>query len=106
MSTLASRNVLRVIGRGQLAGADQIARKLVDLLVDRLEKMRWFQKIGDAVESLVVNQNRPQQRLLRLDIVRGRTVKCGRFFDLLASCRISEGHGWCLPGNCGIARGL
>ena len=91
----------------QLARADKIAGKLIDLLMDRLEEMRRFQKIGNAVIGLVVDEYGAQQRLFRLYIVRSGTIERGRFFDLLAGCRISEGHGyWCLPGNCGIARGL
>src|SRR5262245_46387335 len=39
--------------------------------------------------------------------MRGRAVERGRFFDLLAGCRISECHGRSvLTGNCGIARAL
>src|SRR5262249_835257 len=84
-----------------------VACKLIDLLMNRLEKMRWLEKVGYTIEGLVVNEDSPQQRLLRLDIVRGRAVERSRFFDLLACCRISEGHGVsCLPGNCGIARRL
>ena len=91
--------------RRDLAGADQIARKLIDLLVDRLEEMLRLEEIGDPVERLVVDQDRAQQRLLRLDIVRSGTKDRGRFFDLLAERRIEGGHGClCLPGNCGIAR--
>ena len=37
--------------RRDLAGADQIARELVDLLVDRLEEMLRLEEIGDPVEA-------------------------------------------------------
>ena len=84
--------------RCELAGADKVARKLVDLLMNRFEKMYRLEKVGNPVECLVVDEDRAQKRLLRLDIVRGRTVERGRFFDLLAGCRISDGHGcYCLP---------
>jgi hypothetical protein len=53
-----------------LAGSDQAGGKFVDLLVDRLEEMRRLEKIGDAIERLVVDQDSAQQRLLRFDIVR------------------------------------
>ena len=80
-------------GRCKLTRADKIARKLIDLLVYRLEKMHRLQEVGDPVERLVVDEDRAQKRLLSLDIVRGRTVERGRFFDLLAGCRISDCHG-------------
>ena len=60
--------------RGDLAGADQVARELVDLLVDRLEEMLRLEEVGDAVERLVVDQDGAQQRLFRLDIVRSGTI--------------------------------
>ena len=41
------------------------------LLVDRLEEMRRLEEVGDAVERLVVDQDRAEQRLLGLDVVRG-----------------------------------
>ncbi len=91
--------------RRELSGADQVTRELIDLLMDRLEEMRRLEKIRNAVKSFVVDQDSAQQRLFRLDVMRSGTVERGRFFGLLAGCRISECHGCrCLPGNCGIAR--
>ena len=55
--------------RGDLAGADQVARDLIDLLMDRIEEMLRIEEIGDPVEGLVIDQDGAQQRLLRLDIV-------------------------------------
>ena len=92
---------------GELSGSDQVTRELIDLLMDWLEEVRRLEKIRNAVKSFVVDQNSAQQRLFRLDVVRSGTEERGRFFGLLAGCRISECHGCrCLPGNCGIARAL
>ncbi len=44
---------------------------LIDLLMDRLEEMLRFEKVRDAVEGFIVDQDCTQQRLLRLDIMRG-----------------------------------
>ena len=91
--------------RGELSGPDQVTRELIDLLMDGLEEMRRLEKIRNAVKRLVVDQDSAQQSLFRLDVMRSGTVERGRFFGLLAGCRISECHGCrCLPGNCGIAR--
>src|SRR5215470_10278356 len=60
--------------------------------MDRLEEVRRFQKVGNAIKGFVVDKDSPQQCLFRLDVVRSGTVERGRFFDLLAGCRISEGH--------------
>jgi hypothetical protein len=38
--------------------------------VQRLEEMRRLEEVRDPVEGVVVDQDRAQQRLLRLDIVR------------------------------------
>ena len=46
--------------RRDLAGADQVARKLIDFLVDRLEEMLRIEKIRDPVERLVVDQDGAQ----------------------------------------------
>jgi hypothetical protein len=43
-----------------LAGADQVARKLIDFLVNRLEEMFRIEEIRDPVEGLVVDQDRAQ----------------------------------------------
>ena len=68
--------------RGDLAHADQAAGGLEDLLVQRLEEMLRLEEIRDAVEGVVVDQDRAEQRLLRLDIVRRAPI--GR------SCRRRE----------------
>ena len=56
--------------RRDLAGPDQARHQLEDALVDRLEEMLGKQEVGDAVERVVVDQDRAQQRLLGLDVVR------------------------------------
>ena len=70
--------------RGELAGADQAARDVVDLLMDRLEEMLRLEKIGDAIKRLVIDEDRAQQRLLRLDIVRSDAIGRGGFLRPLA----------------------
>ena len=55
----ADEGLQRDRGR-HLAGADQIARKLIDFLVNRLEEMLRIEEIGDPVEGLVVDQDRAQ----------------------------------------------
>ena len=70
--------------RRDLAGADQVARDLIDLLMDRLEEMLRLEEVRNPVEGLVVDEDRAEQRLFRLDIVRGGAIERGRFFDLLA----------------------
>ncbi len=68
-------------------------------------KMGRLEKIRNALKSFVVDQISAQQCLFRLDVMRSGTVERGRFFGLLAGCRIS-GVPWMsvLTGNCGIAR--
>ena len=60
---------------GDLAHADQFAGDLEDLAVQRLVEMRRLQEIRDAVEGVVVDQDRAEQRLLGLDIVRRLAVE-------------------------------
>ena len=57
--------------RRQLAGPDQRARDLEDAAMDRLEEMLRLQEVRHAVEGVVVDEDRAEQRLLGLDIVRG-----------------------------------
>src|SRR5262249_6593418 len=66
---------------------------VVDLLVDRLEEMPRLEKIGDAIERLVVDQDGAQERLLRLDVVRGDRVRCFGLFCLYTGSRIKLCHG-------------
>ena len=61
-------------GRRDLAGADHPGRELVNFLMDRLEEMLRLEKIRDTVKRLVVHEDRAEQRLLRLDVVRSLTV--------------------------------
>ena len=58
-----------------LAGAHELRRDLVNLLVDRLEEMPRFQKVGNAIERFVVDQDCAQQRLLGLDVMRGGAIE-------------------------------
>src|ERR1051326_7922571 len=50
--------------RRGLAGAHQRADVLVDLLMQRLEEVLWLEEVGDAIERLVIDENRAEQRLL------------------------------------------
>ena len=59
---------------GDLSGPDQVARDLEDAAVDRLEEMLRFQEVRDPVERLVVDEDRTEERLFRLDIVWGGAV--------------------------------
>ena len=78
--------------RGDLAGADQVGRKLVKLLVQRLEEMPRLEEVRDPVERLVVDQDRAEQRLLGLDVMR-RNTRLGRGrFGKLADGGIEQGH--------------
>ena len=79
---------------GDLAHPDQAAGGLVDGLMDRLEEVFRLQKVRHPVERVVVDQNRAQQALFRLDIVRcapiGRSSRVG---GELENVRIKWGHG-------------
>ena len=57
-------------GGRDLAHPDQAAGGLEDGLMDRLEEVLRLQKVGNPVERVVVDQDRAQQALFRLDIVR------------------------------------
>ena len=70
--------------RGELAGADEAAREVIDLLMHRLEEMLRLEEVGDAIERLVVDQDGAQQRLLRLDIMRGGAIGRRGFLRRLA----------------------
>ena len=59
--------------RGELAGADQRSRDLIDAAMNFLDEMLDLQKIRDAVIGVVVDEDRAEQRLLGFDI-RGRNA--------------------------------
>ena len=63
---------------GDLAEADELRRLLVDLPVQRIEEVAGLEEIRDAVERLVVDQDRAEQRLLDLDVVRALAVSSAR----------------------------
>ena len=65
-----------VTGVGDLVGADQLARHLIDAPVHRLEEMDRLEEVGDAVEGLVVDEDGAEQRLLGLDVLRSGAVGC------------------------------
>jgi hypothetical protein len=48
---------------------------LINLPVQRLEKVLRLQEIRNSVESVIIDQHSAKQRLLGLDIVRRRAVK-------------------------------
>ena len=51
--------------------------------MDRLEEMLRLEEIGNPIERLVVDEDGAEQRLLRLDVVRGVAVlRRGRFRQL------------------------
>ena len=60
--------------RCRLAGPHDLGDDLVDLAVDRLVEMLGQQEIGNAVERFVVDEDGAEQRLLRLDVLRGEAV--------------------------------
>src|SRR5262245_2038509 len=61
--------------------------------MDWLEEMLRFEEVADAIKRLVVDQDRAQQGLLRLDIVGRGTVGGCRFLPrLLAKSRIKRSH--------------
>ena len=84
MSIAASRKVFSVTGVAILPARIRSRAELVDLLVDRLEEMLRLEEVGNPVERLVIDEDRAQQRLFRLDIVRSGAIERRRFFDLLA----------------------
>ena len=95
MSVSAGRKVFSVTGVATLPIADQAAGGLDNGLMDRFEEVLRLEKIRNPVERVVVDQNRAQQALFRLDIVRrapiGRSSRVGRELE---DVRISQGHGF------------
>src|SRR4029077_6195527 len=79
--------------RGQFAGANEAARDVVDLPMDRLEEMLRLKEVADAVKRLVVDQDGAEEGLLRLDIVRRGAIGRGRLPWLLAQSGIERSHG-------------
>ena len=78
--------------RRELVGTDRSAGQLENALMDRLEEMLRLEEIGDAVKRLVIDEDRPEQCLLGLDIVRRGTER--RFRRRLLACgRIEYRHG-------------
>ena len=55
--------------RRDLARANKLAQHLVDAPVQVFREMLGLEKVGDAVEGVVVHENGAEQRLFRLDIV-------------------------------------
>ena len=78
--------------RRQLAGADQAAGELENALMDRLEEVLGLEEIRDAIKRLVIDEDRAEQCLLGLDIVR-RHAERGFRRSLLACGRIEYCHG-------------
>src|SRR4029079_14989664 len=60
--------------------------------MDRLEEMLRLQEVGDPVERLVVDDDGAEQRLLRLDVLRGIAVLRRCRFRQLADGRIERCH--------------
>lgn len=77
-----------------LAHPDQAAGSLVDGLMDGFEEMLCLEKVRDPIERVVVDQDRAQQALFCLDVVRctaiGRTGPVGRELEHV---RIKWCHG-------------
>ena len=59
--------------------------------MDRLEKMLRFEKIAHPVKRVIVDENRSEERLFRLDIVRRGTITRGGFLRGF-TCDGFDGH--------------
>ena len=59
--------------RRLLADVDQLGRRLVDLLVQRIVEVLRIEERRDAVHRLVVDEDGAEQRLLGLEVVRSLT---------------------------------
>ena len=68
------RKVLSVIGVATLPALDEARRDLVDAPVQRPRRNARLEEVGDAVIGLVVDEDRAEQRLLGLDVVRRDAV--------------------------------
>jgi len=86
---------------GDLAHPDQAAGGLEDGLVDRLEIVFRLQEVRYPVERVVIDQDRTEQGLFRLDVVRRTPI--GRSSGIggeLEDVRIKEGHCLRSSPNC------
>jgi len=73
--------------RGEIDHANEATADIVGLLMNRLEEMLWLEKVGDAIERLVIDEDRAQKRLLGLDVVGRRAIERGGGFHKLACGR-------------------
>src|SRR5262249_16886405 len=85
--------------RRQFAGANETARDIVDLPMNRLKEMLRLEKVADAIERLVIDQDRAQKGLLRLDIVQGGAVGLPGLPPLFAYHPFKDSHGSESPAN-------
>ena len=60
--------------RRQLARPDQRSGDLEDAAMDLLDEMLAPEEVGNAVERVIVDEDRAEQRLLGLEIVRRRAI--------------------------------
>ena len=61
-------------GGGELALPDHGAGDLKNAAMDFLDEVFAAQEVGDAVESVVIDQDRPEQGLLGFDIGRRNPI--------------------------------
>lgn len=78
--------------RGELAGLDQRDRDFKNLAVDRLHEVLGQQEVRDAVIGVVVDHDRAEERLLRVDVVRRHPVLGLDRFELGRE-GVGQGHG-------------
>ena len=76
-----------------LAGADQLRGDLVDLLVQHFREVLGLEKVRDAIEGVVVDEDRAQQGLLGLEVLRCRAELRRGGFGQLADVRFGGCHG-------------
>ena len=60
--------------RRELAGADQRAGDLENAAMNFLDEMLASEEVRNAVERVVVDEDRAEQRLLGLEVVRRRAI--------------------------------
>src|SRR5262249_3574739 len=89
---IARQEGLQCHRRSGLAGADKSAGQFENTLVNGFEEVLGFEKIRDAVERLVIDEDGAEQSLFGLDIVRRRPERRLRG-RLLAGGRIENWHG-------------